>query len=888
MKESLTFLADLPTAALERRFCEHVDTCSYRLDAWQTALFDQRLKKQRGTGIGSDQPERKKGIYLGAFGWVEDIRPVSKQQVAGDTLPEQLRPPANKPVFEYADNGGFVHAPSINQATAAAVLRSGYLSHATTSTPDTMAVNLSSERVRRALFILEGMRNGQMLEALLGFQFERGLHDRGSADDNLKRLNEYIYDFRDKFTILQHVMPQTGVPDATTETIERNNIVNGLTLAETTKAYPYDVTLDLSGLTPQQVTAIEAAIEEEKDRLEDTLDAVKDLFLSESVFQMVQGNFDRAAAITTALRDAAIPPEIEVIDTPATNHLSFTNRVTIQFETGAVFAGTNPRSTMEPGINQWLRKLIGDPGDLICLLSHKTGNVEEQLEISVSDCNLEPIDLLYVVGNDFGTGKNNAAASELESRLVFAYRNKQNLADDVTVKIQFVGTTTSSSKIFLGNILPLIRKLKQLLTDSRPINAQDFQPLSKPSTVDKTNPHGYLIDELQPRIEDARENFKNFLNDIRNIPITITEGTANENLSFGEVLDELDAEGKNFTDIIFSLSTVNAQELQLLLIKISGFGLPDSFPQVKDIIDDSRKLILVEQARNTARTMSALIGQSEKLFDSLSLPENNTIQKKVDLLIKAGKILFGDVFNILPRFIYSNPADVQQSNANREQLLTHAKDVVKMKFPADEWMQKVSPVRPGLARWDEVRTIYELYHDDHLELAPVQLPFRANDSWLAVDFPEKNADNTPFTIIDDTLSVVIHGEPAFSTTLAQCGILIDEWTEVVPGKEAVTGLTFNYNQPDAMPPQALLLAVTPEETGTWTWEKLLGILNDTLLRAKLRAVEPQLLDTLERPDTGVLLPAILSTFSQYGLDISLDYRLNVAFYENNLPLSTIG
>jgi hypothetical protein len=147
-----------------------------------------------------------------------------------------------------------------------------------------MAVNLSSERVRRALFILEGIRNGQTLEALLGFQFERGLHDKGSADDSLKRLNEYIYDFRDEFTIQQHVILQQGVPDSATETIERNNVVNGLTLAETKKPYPYDVTLDLSGLTPQQVSAIETAIKEEKDRLEDTLDAVKDLF-EESVFK---------------------------------------------------------------------------------------------------------------------------------------------------------------------------------------------------------------------------------------------------------------------------------------------------------------------------------------------------------------------------------------------------------------------------------------------------------------------------------------------------------------------------------------------------------------------------------------------------------------------------
>ena len=38
-----------------------------------------------------------------------------------------------------------------------------------------------------------------------------------------------------------------------------------------------------------QVALIESAITQEKDRLEDTLDAIKDLLLSESVFQMVQG-----------------------------------------------------------------------------------------------------------------------------------------------------------------------------------------------------------------------------------------------------------------------------------------------------------------------------------------------------------------------------------------------------------------------------------------------------------------------------------------------------------------------------------------------------------------------------------------------------------------------
>ena len=85
-----------------------------------------------------------------------------------------------------------------------------------------------------------------------------------------------------------------------------------------------------------------------------------------------------------------------------------------------------------------------------------------------------------------------------------------------------------------------------------------------------------------------------------------------------------------------------------------------------------------------------------------------------------------------------------------------------------------------------------------------------------------------------------------------------------------------------------LLAVTPNETGNWSWDELVGILNDTLLRAKLRAIEPALLDTQKKPELGVLLPAIMSTYSQQGLDISLDYRNNISYYAENLPLTSLG
>jgi hypothetical protein len=137
------------------------------------------------------------------------------------------------------------------------------------------------------------------------------------------------------------------------------------------------------------------------------------------------------------------------------------------------------------------------------------------------------------------------------------------------------------------------------------------------------------------------------------------------------------------------------------------------------------------------------------------------------------------------------------------------------------------------------------------------------------------------------LSVAIHGDQAFVAGKAHCGMLVDDWTEQIPNKQEVTGIGFNYDQPNAFPPQTILLAITPEVTGTWSWDKLTGILTDTLLRAKLRAVDPDLLAATGKVEYAVLLPALLASFTQYDLDISLDYRLNMAEVVEKLPLSPV-
>jgi hypothetical protein len=900
MKSALGFLAKLPTARLERCFTEHMDTCTYRLDAWQSAIFKTRLLKQRKLNNIEAETDRKKGIYIGAYGWVENLRPSAKRLVVKqETVPEKLRPAGGEQLYEYSKNGGFVHAPSLNHASAAALLRAGYMSHATVAKPDTMAVNISSDRVRRGLFILQGIRNGQSLEALLGYQFERGLHDRASNDSSLAKLNLYIYDYRDAYPISSHLVNQEGT-NAAEESIPANNVTNGLLLAESSLAFPFGASGDVASASIGERDAIIS----EKNKLSETLDAVKDLLLSESVYQLVQGNFDRSGAVVNALKESNIPPELDVVNTPGSVHFSYTNRVMVQFD--VLDPGDpsynpwdpiamSPRAKMEPGINKWLASIIDVAGNLICRVSHKDkdGNELGFEEVTVDKLKIQPIDLVYITGNELNTGstpEKNTAASELESRIAFYYRRQKGIDDDVQVSIEFMKPDNPAGKKTIGSMLPLLRMLKSLITDSRSLHAEDFDPPSKKSLADKDNPKAYDTINLETRVQQEAFIFKSLLDSLNTIAISAVveeeDGTINNCTKLKEAFDALDKTKKNFNEITFSFGNVEADLVQQVLIQISNYGLSDTFPQLASALTNATKLVLLEQARNTSRRMTLAHSQMNQLITDAGTVMS--VDAKVEKLVAAGKKILGDVFNILPLFTYNNEADIQQSKADNAQILKHAKNELKMRYPEDEWLQNIAHVRPRLAKWEYIRSLQEIMNSSTLKIEAIQLPYRALDSWVAVEFPAKDSikPDQPFNINHDTLSIVIHGDAAFSPGKKRAGLLVDDWTELVPAKENMTGISFNYDQPNAVPPQALLLAVTPKEKGHWEWSDLVGIVNDTLNRAKLRAIEPQLLDKVKKPELGVLLPALMADFSQFDLDIALDYKLNLIFFVETTPIMT--
>ena len=166
--DSLAFLKDRNAGELKHALRTTLDLYSHRLDAWITSLATKRLDEMRERA-----PE---GVHIGAFGVVEDL------------LPDSVRP-----ADQSADSFGYVHAPSLQQAATAAILRSAHVANRQ-SAAGAFDIDLRSHRVKRARRLLEGIASGQSMAALLGYRFERALRD---AD-----LSQHILELRRAFPLM--------------------------------------------------------------------------------------------------------------------------------------------------------------------------------------------------------------------------------------------------------------------------------------------------------------------------------------------------------------------------------------------------------------------------------------------------------------------------------------------------------------------------------------------------------------------------------------------------------------------------------------------------------------------------------------------------------------
>jgi hypothetical protein len=852
LTDSLRALAGLPTARLERLFAEHVDVCGYRLDAWHLGLFARRLDGLRRREGG------ERGIYLGAWGVVESLSPSRARRTPVDpaTLPEPLREPGVT-VVERDDNGGYVHAPSLTHAVTAAVLRNAYLTHADRGRPGAMSVNLSSARVRHAMAFIEGLRNGHELGALLGYHLERGLHERHPGVE----LDALIYVLRERFPLVSRKL--TPVPDGVSaEVIEARNVINGYDLLEHVRdtAYPYGI----AGLPPatggspadaERARAIVAEI----DALAEAMDALADLLLAESVHQVVQGNYDRARGVLQALGEGEVPPIPEVAATPRSGR-SLTQRVAIVAPDGAGWTGnppTTPRAAANARLNRWLVTMLPAPATLQVRFTLGAGAPDF---VSLADLGLDALDVVLMSGDALGD-----ASSELERAIVDHFRASRAVGEDVRVFFRVKSDpavpealalvvdpgAAAPGAMALETVLALLRWLRGLASSSRALHAGDFRLPTEAHLADPANPKG--LDGPAPPLQDLadlaeRVNVAIAALDAARAPLVAVAADPAVSAAHEALL----ADPSTFAAPFWAphLATIRTALRQL-----TRFGISEALPAsahgttgtaVTALVPQMHTgLAIVAKHRAEAAALAAVPPPVPPPADPAEAARARArlIDTRAERLGEAARTALGRSMVMLPLFAFGADQHAEVSGA-----LTAPVSADPMAI--ETWLQSAARVRAPVGALAWVASSREWLAGAPLRLTPIQFPVRAGDPWIGGAVGGA-------ALPDDVLSVVIVHAPG-SAAGVHAGLMIDDWTEVVPTARETTGLAFHFNRPNAVAPQALLVAVAPVLKGHWTWSELVQILTDTLDRARLRAVEP---DHLLTTEFFQALPTTLVEFS---------------------------
>ncbi|MFD7449643.1 hypothetical protein [Kitasatospora sp. NPDC059827] len=496
---ALDLLATLPTARLERVLAEHLDCATYRLDAWRLGLANERLAELRYGPDGT--APAKRGLHLGAYGWLESVRP-SGTQLTPVTLTGPLAQvfQGGQPLVHDDRNGGHLHAPSPGQARTAAVLRAGYLANGSPQNPGSFAVNLSSGRVRIALGLLDGMRQGQSLGALLGYRLERALHDSHQRAE----VDFLISALRLRFPlragrIAQTVPQQADRPDPSKplaiEQIEAHNVVDGLALVRhvTRNNVPATYPFGLDGLpavNPDQQAVVDRAVQD----LLDVHDALADLAVAESTHQALLGNHERASTTLDAYAKEGLPPEPAVVTTPRSG-TTLTHRFGLRLTPGLApdhgvppFSRTTPRAQAEPAVNAWLPTLLPPPTSVVALVTWTdpiTG-LPHSRAVSQADTGLQPIDLLWAL-----RPAGESAMTDLDDRIIGVVITAENPRPDAELTIRYTERITGPAAgqvldpVTFFELSPLIGALRSLLTTARPLRPSDLVPAAGPAPADR-------------------------------------------------------------------------------------------------------------------------------------------------------------------------------------------------------------------------------------------------------------------------------------------------------------------------------------------------------------------------------------------------------------------
>lgn len=811
--ESLVKLTDTPenVAKLELLLKETLGLVSYRFDAWVTSLVTKRLAENRQT--------QESGLAVGGYGWVEDL--------------EERGSPISQ---------GYIQAPSTDHATTAAVLRSGYLAHADSSPANEhpLATNLSSKRVRRALELLEGIRTGQPLGALLGYRLERTLHEQG--DQHQLKVNNFIRKLRKAYPLVAGKLVSVDDGGAK-KAVGPVNVVDGLALLRAYQDSP-DIVSDLVRSEHQFTAPLKNALKE----LDDVIDAVGDLSIAESVYQIVKGNNARAGAALDALSRGEAPlPEFDVVRTPRSGK-TLTHQL-LMLSTDSPTVSDNwpetPRAKAAPQLNSWAAHLLGDPSQVWCTATSEQeandgGVTRTEHSVSLADLGLAPLDLVALTATQADTPQQ----AELDLRVM---RYLMPISPEPRrVEIDYDALPVDKEGVSLATLLVVADAVRQTFDQARPLSSND---LNLPENINENDTSTSEDTALLQRSKEAVCSLARAGEALRAaLRVSEAEGASSEMNPLDTLRDFLTSlmgcpDALSTQHSLFDLSTEEAfladfkerfqssveplNAIKNALWQLTAFGIQGALPQVSETNNEATQEILLRQAYSVYKTFLAKLTRLDET------PDINA-QKRLE-------IVFGRGFKSLPRFTLPSES-------------THIFDYVQTPVDAQQspyaWLHRAAHVRKRTATFlDTLDFAQVLQPESHLNLRVGQLPAEEGIPWtgLAGKIPDDGVGRLSF--VAWSAETIPAGGVAGGPGIA--GLLVDAWSEIIPNAEESTGLSLQYDAPGSKPPQAILLAVSPDNSMPWSIELLGEIVNESFDLAKARAV-----DTNDLLLLGHFLPTI--------------------------------
>jgi hypothetical protein len=761
---ALGHLARLPSARLDRLLRETLDLASHRLDAWITSLAMRRLWRMRDT--------KATGAHLGAYGLVSDIVPTAAAAM--------VKPPGSPTGTASAEDTpglGFLPAPSLGHAATAAVLRSAHAAHGDGAA---FAVGLDSRRARRAKWLLDGVRAGQPLAALLGYQIERALLDLGAASAIAK--------LRDAAPLrTSAAAPPAG---GAFETIAPRDVADGLRLARGDFTRPT--------FTNAERTAVDTALAD----LRDALDATGDLLLAEGVHQVVAGTAARGAAAARAAAGTGPPPDrYDVLASPRSG-TGLTQRVLLvsddPAETWLAAANRTPRALADPLMEGWAASRLGAPDDYAAAVGFTAPDgtaLAERVVVGVEKLGLGALDIVAM-----SAPAADGQVCELERRVLdralsAAVRPKKVPVDATAWIVDRAEYAAHTSRVPLADLIVAAVAAGALVGGARIGGAHELDPQLG------LDADAYDVNELSGRLADIVE---------------VAE----------TVRKELDRALRKIPDEKVDLEELDEQ------LRSASLLVAAALPEVADTGHPQARLRLVAQGRGTLTELERRIELAGELirgrsFGSAGAAAARECQEIAELLIdKTPPLtprLLARVAQALGGLLKAPPA-----------LGTGVTAAAARASVLRAFLARARTVRPGVARLDEVEALAAALGRSPVPLRVAQAGTDAGDPWVGLP-------GAP--VPGGVTSIIVAGEAAFGAAPVGV-LVVDDWNEVVPREREVSALAVHTERPDAEAPQAILVAVPPDPAKRWDLATLRAVVDETFELARVRMVDPPALDQL--------------------------------------------